>query len=54
MKDQKKLISLALITLGIFILLVFLRGKEDNWVCKGGSWVKHGNPTATMPPTPCK
>lgn len=51
---MKKLVLLALVAIAIGILLIFLRVNEDDWICKNGAWVKHGNPTATMPPTPCK
>lgn len=26
---------------------------EDDWICSGGMWVKHGVPSAPMPTTPC-
>ena len=26
---------------------------EDDWICSGGMWVKHGTPSASMPTTPC-
>lgn len=54
LKDSKKLIALILIAIGIAIVLFVLRINEDDWICKNGTWVKHGNPTATMPSTPCK
>jgi len=33
--------------------LIFLRGDEDTWICSGGQWVKHGNPSASMPTSGC-
>lgn len=33
--------------------LIFLRGNEDTWLCSNGQWVKHGNPSASQPTTPC-
>lgn len=33
--------------------LIFLRGDEDTWLCSSGQWVKHGNPSAPQPTTPC-
>jgi hypothetical protein len=51
--NKKKVITYLLIVAAIGILLVFLRMNEDDWVCKNGLWVKHGNPTATMPTYPC-
>lgn len=26
---------------------------EDDWICSGSGWVKHGNPTAAMPTSGC-
>lgn len=31
----------------------FFSGNEDTWICQNGEWVKHGNPSASMPETPC-
>lgn len=28
-------------------------GPENAWVCSSGRWVKHGNPTTSMPEAPC-
>lgn len=33
--------------------VVLLRGSEDTWICQKGTWVKHGNPTASKPTVPC-
>lgn len=30
-----------------------LGGSEDNWICKSGQWVKHGNPSNPKPTTIC-
>ncbi|MCX6743660.1 MAG: hypothetical protein NT116_05530, partial [Candidatus Parcubacteria bacterium] len=44
----------TIIILGIIILgLRFFSGPEDNWICSNGEWVKHGQPSAPMPTTPC-
>ena len=49
-----------LIIIGVIIIIViiilgirFLSGPEDNWICVKGEWVKHGQPSAPMPTTPC-
>jgi hypothetical protein len=34
-------------------VLMLARGDEDTWLCEEGTWVKHGNPAATAPSTPC-
>lgn len=33
--------------------LILLRGSEDSWICREGTWVKHGNPNAPKPIVPC-
>lgn len=35
------------------LLVFFLRGSEDRWMCDNGEWVKHGVPSAPMPDEPC-
>lgn len=37
---------------GIFALRFF--SGEDNWVCQGGEWVKHGHPDFATPQTICQ
>ncbi|MFH0955766.1 MAG: GerMN domain-containing protein [Candidatus Falkowbacteria bacterium] len=39
----------AILVLGVR----FLSGDEDTWLCRGGVWVKHGNPSAAMPNVSC-
>lgn len=54
-KKYFKTVAIAVIVAaGIIFFLRALDGAEDTWICSGGSWVKHGNPTATMPTSPCK
>src|SRR4030042_3591564 len=39
---------------GAILAIRFLAGgNEDTWICQDGQWVKHGNPSATKPNTPC-
>lgn len=41
----------------VVLLLVFgirLLSGEDNWLCKNGAWVKHGQPSFPAPQTECK
>lgn len=33
--------------------VVMQRATEDYWVCQGGTWVRHGQPSAPQPSTPC-
>jgi len=56
-KFNKKNIYLFLITLIVFIIVIFgvrLFSGEDNWICKAGSWQKHGQPSFPAPQTECK
>lgn len=50
-------IGIALAVIVAFAVLVVVRfafgGPEDNWICVGGQWVKHGNPSAAHPSFPC-
>lgn len=48
------------ITIGVFLILAllvvivrFFGGDEDTWICDDGQWVKHGNPSASMPDSGC-
>lgn len=43
----------AIILIGTGILTVRFFSGEDNWICKNGEWVKHGNPNANKPTTGC-
>jgi len=43
---------LVMIAAAAAVLLV-LRGDEDTWLCQNGQWVKHGNPSASMPTAGC-
>lgn len=52
MSKKITFISLAVIILIIIFALRSL-SPEDNWVCKDGSWVKHGNPKQEKPSTLC-
>lgn len=38
----------------IIILLIRFASGEDNWICKNGNWIKHGNPASPMPKENCK
>jgi hypothetical protein len=53
---NKKFLLIAT-TVIIFILLgvilIFIRGDEDTWLCQNGKWLKHGNPSAPMPTSGC-
>jgi hypothetical protein len=46
-------IILILITT-VFMLRFVFGGPEDDWICTGDGWVKHGNPSSPMPTSECK
>jgi len=52
---KKRLIILSPLILVIVILVLrfLIGGPEDNWICSNGQWVKHGNPSASMPTQSC-
>jgi uncharacterized membrane protein len=55
-RGNKAFYTVAAIAL---FLVLFLAGArffsgEDDWICRDGQWVKHGQPAAPMPTTPCK
>jgi hypothetical protein len=42
------LMIILLVIAGIFFLLK-LFSSEDDWMCRDGVWIKHGNPSASIP-----
>ena len=54
-KQKFKYLVLAMILLVAVLIIRFgvLGGDEDTWICDEGQWVRHGNPTASRPTTPC-
>jgi hypothetical protein len=51
---KKYYVILLLIFLSLITgFIIWLRSPEDIWICKNGTWVKHGNPTETVPTTGC-
>ena len=53
---NKKVLIIAglILAIGIALLAVRLSSPEDTWICKGGVWVKHGNPSGPMPTGSCR
>lgn len=45
-------IAVVILIIGVILSKAF--SKEDDWVCKDGQWVRHGNPSAEQPTTVCK
>jgi|GEM_PF-1047495 len=53
---MKKLLTLILfffIAIPLFLFSIRLLSREDNWICKQGEWVKHGEPNAPKPQESC-
>lgn len=50
---NKRVIFLIIIVAIASLLLVFLRGDEDSWICVNGEWTKHGNPAVEKPLNSC-
>jgi len=53
---NKNIVIMAILLVAIVVVLgvrFFLGGNEDNWICQNGVWIKHGNPSASMPEEPC-
>ncbi len=49
----KRIFIILGIALLFVILLVFIRGKEDDWICVNGGWISHGLPDSAMPNKKC-
>ena len=50
-----RILIFILILIAIIIGIRFLLGgSEDDWICVNGQWIKHGNPSASMPAKLCK
>ena len=47
------LVILVLIAGTILTIRFLFGGPEDTWICDSGQWVKHGNPSASMPTSGC-
>lgn len=53
MKNKILSAILILIVLLAIVFAVRLFSGEDDWICSGGEWVKHGYPSAAQPTSPC-
>ncbi len=52
-KIIKLVVAVAVIGALALLLIRFLASDEDAWICDGGAWTRHGNPTAPSPEGPC-
>jgi len=50
---MKKLFLIISFFSVIILILFFLRGNEDTWICDQGVWVAHGHPSFEKPITSC-
>lgn len=46
------IIFVVVVSGGFILGAKFLSG-EDTWICENNQWVKHGNPSSSMPTDPC-
>lgn len=52
MKQRRHLLILLFVLLFGFFLIKWLSG-EDTWICENNRWIKHWNPSTTIPLTWC-
>jgi hypothetical protein len=50
---MKKIVAITIIFFILAGIVFVLRMNKDTWICSNGSWIKHGNPTASMPTKGC-
>lgn len=50
---RKKNFILILLVILVAIISVRLLSNEDDWICRNGQWIKHGNPSAPAPVAGC-
>jgi len=53
MKKRIFVTIVIIILAGAGVLAVRFFSGEDDWICKNGEWIKHGNPSAEKPTTEC-
>jgi hypothetical protein len=53
--NNKWLVILAsIILVALIIAVIRFSSPEDDWMCKNGTWVRHGNPSGPSPITLCQ
>jgi hypothetical protein len=50
---KKIVVVIVLLIIGGGFILFLKTANLNTWVCTNGSWVKNGNPKASMPTKPC-
>lgn len=53
MVDRMKYVYIGLVLVVLVLALVRGLSGEDDWVCREGQWVRHGNPSNPMPESIC-
>src|SRR3989344_1196103 len=55
---KKLIITLFVLMFAVAATVMFFSfvfgGDEDTWICSGGQWVKHGNPSSPKPEGNCE
>lgn len=54
MAGKMKYVYLFLAVIILLVLSVRLASGEDDWICKDGQWVKHGQPSSPAPSGQCR
>jgi hypothetical protein len=52
--EKKQWWWLAVLILGWTVVRFVIGGPEDDWICEGGEWVRHGWPRDSRPEGECK
>ena len=51
---KNRAVSVIALLFILFIMVMWIRGPEDDWICVDGEWVEHGYPSASKPTGSCK
>ena len=56
LSDKKLIYTILTVVLFLVLAVVSLRifSGEDDWICKNGEWIKHGQPDFSAPTVECK
>lgn len=46
-------IVIAILAVSVLSIRIIFGGDEDTWICQYGQWMKHGNPSSSMPKEGC-
>ena len=51
---KNPIVSAVVLLLVLFVIVMWIRGPEDDWICVDGEWVEHGYPSAPKPVGSCE